>query len=86
MPGYPRRQPLAPSTSDPRRLIPLALRNQDSRRWLGLIGGGIGAAVVAVADNNSSNGGLIFNGTAAPAAHVDGSITEAAAKIGPRVV
>jgi putative serine protease PepD len=55
-----------------------------------VIGGGVGASTVAIADrnNNSSvNTGLkITNATGAPAAQLDGTIGAAAAKIRPSVV
>jgi putative serine protease PepD len=55
-----------------------------------VVGGGIGAGTVAIADrnnNHSVNTGLkITNATGAPAAQVDGTIGAAAAKIRPSVV
>ena len=54
-----------------------------------LVGGGVGAATVAIADrhNNSVNTGLkITNSTGAPAAQLDGTVSAAAAKIRPSVV
>jgi putative serine protease PepD len=53
-----------------------------------VVGGGIGAGTVALVDNNSSTGsaGLSQSTQVAPAAKVDGTVTAAAAKIGPSVV
>jgi putative serine protease PepD len=53
------------------------------------IGGGVGAGVVALTDDNGqhvANAGLTFSTQAAPAAKTDGSVQTAAAKIGPSVV
>jgi len=53
-----------------------------------VIGGGIGAGTVALSDNNggSSSAGLAYSTQQAPAAKTDGTVTAAAAKIGPSVV
>jgi putative serine protease PepD len=55
-----------------------------------VIGGGVGAGTVALADRNDGNsvttGLKITNATGAPAAQLDGSIGAAAAKIRPSVV
>jgi putative serine protease PepD len=54
-----------------------------------LIGGGVGAGTVALVNNNdtnSSSAGLTFSTQAAPASKTDGTVTAAAAKIGPSVV
>jgi putative serine protease PepD len=53
-----------------------------------VVGGGIGAGTVALVDNNDSTGsaGLSQSTQVAPAAKVDGTVTAAAAKIGPSVV
>jgi putative serine protease PepD len=53
-----------------------------------VVGGGVGAGVVAVVgtDNDSGSAGLAFSTQAPPVAKIDGSISAAAAKIGPSVV
>jgi len=54
-----------------------------------LIGGGVGAGTVAlVRDNDTAapSAGLAFSTQQAPAAKIDGTVTAAAAKIGPSVV
>jgi putative serine protease PepD len=82
--------PRAPATSgegkQPGRAKPLVA----AAVVAAVIGGGVGAGTVAIADrnNNSSvNTGLkITNATGAPAAQLDGTIGAAAAKIRPSVV
>ncbi|MEO6885120.1 MAG: trypsin-like peptidase domain-containing protein [Jatrophihabitantaceae bacterium] len=54
-----------------------------------LVGGGVGASTVAIVDHNNNNGnsaGLSFSNQQPPAAKVNGTVTAAAAKIGPSVV
>jgi putative serine protease PepD len=53
-----------------------------------IVGGGVGAGTVALVgtDNDSGSAGLVFSTQAAPAAKIDGSVSAAAAKIGPSVV
>jgi len=53
-----------------------------------VVGAVVGAATVALVGDNGSRGsaGLTFSTQAAPAANVDGSVSAAAAKIGPSVV
>jgi putative serine protease PepD len=54
-----------------------------------LIGGGVGAGTVALVRDNATtapSAGLAFSTQPAPAAKVDGTVTAAAAKIGPSVV
>jgi putative serine protease PepD len=54
-----------------------------------LIGGGVGAGTVALVRDDGSSApaaGLAFSTQQAPAAKVDGTVTAAAAKIGPSVV
>jgi putative serine protease PepD len=53
-----------------------------------VVGGGVGAGVVALVgtDNDSGSAGLAFSTQSPPAAKIDGSISAAAAKIGPSVV
>jgi putative serine protease PepD len=94
-------QPADPSGPDTGPARDSGAANGTARRsWLGapllitaviaaLVGGGVGAATVAIADrhNDSVNTGLkITNDTGAPAAQTDGTISAAAAKIRPSVV
>jgi putative serine protease PepD len=55
-----------------------------------LVGGGVGAGTAALVDGSSSSSsnssGLLFSTQTAPAAKVDGTVSAAAAKIGPSVV
>jgi putative serine protease PepD len=88
-PSYQSYQPAAPPPVAPRsnrrRLLPLLAVAVIAA----LIGGGVGAATVALTDNNDSsvNTGLrITNDTGVPAAKTDGTIGAAADKIRPSVV
>ncbi|MDT4891333.1 MAG: putative serine protease PepD [Pseudonocardiales bacterium] len=77
--GYP--VPAAPSR--PRRTVATAAV------VAALVGGGVGAGTVALFDNSSTtvvSSGLSGTTSAAPTVKIDGSISAAAAKIGPSVV
>lgn len=75
---------------------PSARRDTSTRRAVltaavvaALVGGGVGAATVAIVDDNHTttvSAGLSQSSGAAPAARIDGSVSAAAAKIGPSVV
>jgi putative serine protease PepD len=53
-----------------------------------VVGGGVGAGTAALVghDDNNTSAGLSFSTQAAPAVNVDGTVSAAAAKIGPSVV
>ena len=74
--------PIAPDTTSPRRTLIIAVA------VAAVVGAGVGAATVAIAGDSTRTvyAGLPVNTQAAPAAKVDGSVTAAAAKIGPSVV
>jgi putative serine protease PepD len=78
-PGY----PMPGSSGNSRRTVVTAAA------VAAIVGGGVGAGTVAIFDGSSKtviSSGLTGATSAAPAAKVDGSISSAAAKIGPSVV
>jgi putative serine protease PepD len=83
-PAYGAPEPARTSAGGPRRVVLV------SALVAALVGGGVGAGTAALVDR-SSNGsttsaGLIFSTQGAPAAKIDGTVSAAAAKIGPSVV
>jgi putative serine protease PepD len=81
-PGHlPQQPPPAPPGGARRTVLVTAL-------VAAVVGGGVAAGTVALVDHNHNNtsAGLSFNTQAAPAVKVDGTVTAAAAKIGPSVV
>ena len=98
-PGAPAGDPYAPGPYAPGAHAPgaqPAARPPAGRRTVlaaaviaALIGGGVGAGTVALVHDNDTvapSAGLAFSTQQAPAAKVDGTVTAAAAKIGPSVV
>jgi putative serine protease PepD len=89
-------EPHAPGQFPPQQAPQAAPRPAAGRRTVlaaaviaALIGGGVGAGTVALVRDDGSSApaaGLAFSTQQAPAAKVDGTVTAAAAKIGPSVV